>query len=292
VTDRERDRFWLELSSLGENTVRERLADGVYGDRKRRLVEAWLRDQQAQTEEARSDADRLHRQREVAVAASGTRASWLSSIFSGAALLVSLGALIVSWTALAQSRREVLNVILDPHLSDYGSRLSAFPAPGFAGLLDGFWDYTLINNGDRTISVLSLDLKKLDARGVVMYSGMNGGVLDMSLKAVALPMSIEPGQSRRLVLKIRAPIDSLAFSYQIHAFPDSTIPSIVAAANILADKGLDFFGNRTRGIRADGRIVGFEVQELTREPSFGVTVETGRGTRVSAVAGWYPSRSR
>jgi hypothetical protein len=38
-----RDGLWRELDSLGEDRVRQRLAQGAYSDRTRLLVEEWLR---------------------------------------------------------------------------------------------------------------------------------------------------------------------------------------------------------------------------------------------------------
>jgi hypothetical protein len=38
-----RDGLWRELDALGEDRVRERLAQGAYNDRTRLLVEEWLR---------------------------------------------------------------------------------------------------------------------------------------------------------------------------------------------------------------------------------------------------------
>src|SRR5918992_1163194 len=39
------DALWRELDALGEHQVRVRLAQGVYRDKKRSLVEEWLRQQ-------------------------------------------------------------------------------------------------------------------------------------------------------------------------------------------------------------------------------------------------------
>jgi hypothetical protein len=86
----DKEKLWASLEVAGERKVRENLAHGIYGERKKRLVEEWLR----QTGEAHSEAQQervnnLHTD-EINIARSAKNAAWVAA---GAAVIAALAAI-------------------------------------------------------------------------------------------------------------------------------------------------------------------------------------------------------
>ena len=67
--------FWRVLEQSGEETVRRRLAEGVYGDEKRKLVIAWLESRDKGKIEKREE-------QKISIADRAQRAAWISAIAS------------------------------------------------------------------------------------------------------------------------------------------------------------------------------------------------------------------
>lgn len=65
--------FWEKLENEGEDTVRRRLAEGVYGAKKKPLVEEWLKKKDFERD-IDKNKDLFH------VAKSAKRAAWVAAI--------------------------------------------------------------------------------------------------------------------------------------------------------------------------------------------------------------------
>lgn len=81
--------FWEKLDIEGESTVRRRLVEGVYGEKKKLLVEEWLK---------KKNFDRgIDRHQDLfVVAKSAKRAAWLAAI---AACISAIAAFVVIFVA-------------------------------------------------------------------------------------------------------------------------------------------------------------------------------------------------
>lgn len=95
--DPEREKLIRELEADGHEPVRQKYKEGRYGDRRGRIVAAWL-DQKVR--EAQEDADRRRERREekalTIAERAETRAShafWVSVVSAVAAILAAIAAL-------------------------------------------------------------------------------------------------------------------------------------------------------------------------------------------------------
>lgn len=282
----ELDEFLRGLDSIGEDEVRRRLVSGVYGARKRQHVEAWLRRHEQTRAEA--DAEREHslRQSEVLVARSSARATWIATALAGVSLIVSAGAIWMSWNTSTRAQREVLTLNAALERSPYNSEARRFLPGLLPGLIDSYWAVTVVNNGEKTSSVMDFNVERIHNRSIQGYTGIYGGLFDDRLRPIRLPIVIEPGHSVRFLVMVRAPLDSVATEFLLRRYP-AGIPSLNRAADELAVTGRDFFGNHAEAIRHEGEIVGSSVRSEERQPTFRFSFTTGRGFRVLTEKAWY-----
>jgi len=84
------DVFFASLDELGEERVRERLAQGrTYGVEKHRLAQEWLR----RRENSRSDADSFEQKR---IARSAKNAAWTAAIAAIIAAIAAVASIFLS----------------------------------------------------------------------------------------------------------------------------------------------------------------------------------------------------
>ena len=96
------DQFWPTLDALGEEEVRTRLAQGVYGQQKVPLVQAWLTSKESERAEAAAQRQEIRANSALQLSADansiarGSRtAAWVAIFVSVLAFLVALAALII-----------------------------------------------------------------------------------------------------------------------------------------------------------------------------------------------------
>jgi hypothetical protein len=164
---------------------------------------------------------------------------------------------------------------------------SPFPPADSADIITN-WGVLLVNNGQQTVSVLTLNISLLTPTGEMYYSGLVDAILDNQLRPTTPPWPLDPGKPINLVVRLRLHIDPSAYVYLHKAFPDGHIPSMQSAQMLLADQNLDFWGDSIVPSRYDSKVVGFQVKSMTRQPTINFRVGTARGTVVSDVAYWYP----
>jgi hypothetical protein len=103
MTEGKDENLMTKLESLGEDEVRRRLANGVFGPRKKNRVEAWLETKATERLRQRDEQEQRHRGEELATAKSSAVATWASSIVAGLSLVVAVIAFVESRRALSAS---------------------------------------------------------------------------------------------------------------------------------------------------------------------------------------------
>ncbi len=91
------DDFWPTLEALGEDDVRKRLAEGVYGQQKRPLVEAWLTMKETAHGEAVAGQKDIREEKALqlsaeanSIARSSRTVAWCAFVISALMLLIYL----------------------------------------------------------------------------------------------------------------------------------------------------------------------------------------------------------
>ena len=75
-----KDELWAGLESDGEDTVRIKLAQGLYGQNKRPLVQEWLRQNELIRSEKKVSDFEQRAKEELRIASSARNAAWVAAI--------------------------------------------------------------------------------------------------------------------------------------------------------------------------------------------------------------------
>ena len=90
------DELWPKLEKVGESEVRKRLAQGVYAQKNRPVVEEWLRCKEEDRAGVQRSAEVIHKKSELDVANSAKAAAWVAAWAAVTSIVVSVIALIVA----------------------------------------------------------------------------------------------------------------------------------------------------------------------------------------------------
>lgn len=281
--------LWESLESIGEDEVRLRLAQNIYGAKKRPLVEEWLRRKNAVEDRKLQESEQSRRDDEIQINRSSLKISRISTLTSLISVILSIGALVISLLAYQAAHTEKVVLRAQRFMGDHASQIE--PQPGILGpaIIDTYWECLLSNTGDRTVSIIEANVWLFDKGGLSQYSKMRGGILDAKAKQVSFPITIEAGHSTKLLFLLRPRIVEAAFQILANAYPDNSIPSLRIAQNMLAGNNLDFFGNTIKPFFDEKKVTGFRVENSDNQPSFVFKFVTGRGKTISGFAEWYPS---
>lgn len=217
------------------------------------------------------------------------RAAWASAFAAMLAVPISLFALYQSHAARVASGREVIAVQARRYHSNFPITVNHVGAPQWAGTLTTFWEVLLANNGDRTVSVIEHDVYSIVAnQSEVYYSGIDQGLVDAkTLMAETLPVRLDPGESRRLLLRLGVIPGSYAYPMLRSEAAKGPESSFQRVEKLLASKGIDIYDNRVDPQTDSGKIVGWRVRDTRRQQVFAIKFRTARGSVVADTTSWY-----
>jgi hypothetical protein len=92
----DKDEQWHIFGSLGEQTVRERIAQGVFGEERQRLAEEWLREQEKTRSNGASSRREVSTAEHFRIARSARTAAWIAAAAPIVAALSAAIAIILS----------------------------------------------------------------------------------------------------------------------------------------------------------------------------------------------------
>jgi hypothetical protein len=279
--------LWKQLDDLGEEEVRKRLAQNVYGQKKLKAVQEWLRRRAEISETKVTIEDNAHRQQTIEIARSSRNATWASAIASIIAVLLSIVALYFSYTAFHRSVKDILILSVDRYYGDYKTRLLKFGSSDMPALLNSYWSCLLVSRGDKALSVIDMDVEQLDEKGVIKYSGIKGNIFDKDMKPVTLPFDIEPGKSAKIYMEVRLAVSPAAFWLFKDKYGFDQTFLIEDLIRFLAAQKMDFYGNPVTPIMLDGKYAGYKVKPPQKDQFLNFVVKTGAGQKFLAQAGWY-----
>src|SRR6185503_18965182 len=122
----------------------------------------------------------------------------LSLTISALAFIISAGSLYFSYYTYTQSNKENISVIATPVTYNYVTHVEPT-----IGILTTQWVIVISNNGDKTSSIVQYRLFQLNKdNNRAWYSDMDQGIFDENGQRISLPIDIESGKSRKIILKL------------------------------------------------------------------------------------------
>jgi hypothetical protein len=281
--------FWASLDKIGESEVRKRLAQNVYGAKKRPLIEEWLRKKATVEHQNIAQKEQERRDTELEISKRSFKVNRIIAIAALISVIISFGALILSWLAFRSTQTEQIILRAQRFMGDHASQM--IPQSGMLGpaLLDTYWECLLSNTGDRAVSIKEANVWKVENGGLSQYGKMRGGVLDAMGEPISLPATLEPGHSTKFLFLLRPSIAESAYKILTKEYQNNSIPSLLVAQNLLAGNHLDFFGNQIAPFFDGGKVTGFRVESTGKQPYFAFKFLTSREKTIASFAAWYPS---
>ena len=213
---------------------------------------------------------------------------WTELVALGS-FLISCASLFLSLYVLRLSHVERLTVEVYP----FGSRDFATvvwrDTPEQTGVVQVFWEALLSNTGDRRLSVVSYDVRDVTNGQNAVYNSLKGGLFDTRERPLSLPITLEPGESTLLLLKIGLLLHPRAVEVLQEAVPFGKPISRTDLQIALAKAGIDIYGNPIELTTYPGGkrfLIGAPPEKRT-EQAIQIHFSTGGGLRVQRVNSWY-----
>jgi len=157
------------------------------------------------------------------------------------------------------------------------------------GILSAFWEVLLSNNGANDLSVIMYDLVQVDEDfPSISYTHMKQGLYtleDGALIPVQFPITIPAGVTKALFLRVGITMDEKAYQLVKSKFASEQRVTLEMIINFLRLNELDFYGNAFT--EDDAGIYSLPPIDEIKEQVFGVSFETGRGTKAVGIVSWY-----
>jgi len=107
------------------------------------------------------------------------------------------------------------------------------------------WGLTVSNTGNVKLSVTEYSISSGQSPNGMTYTGIDGGMLSQDGKGVALPLTMEPGDSRVLTIYVGILVPPKVHEL-LSAITDSRLKTVSQATKALAKQGLDLYGNEVQ----------------------------------------------
>ena len=157
------------------------------------------------------------------------------------------------------------------------------------GILSVFWEVLLSNNGVNDLSVIRYDIAQVgEDFKPISYTHMKQGIYTLKegdFIPVQFPITIPAGNTMAIFLRAGITMGERAYQLVKNKFTSEQRVTLGAIVNFLRLEGLDFYDNAFT--KDDSGIYSLPPIDQIKEQVFGVSFETGRGTKTVGIVSWY-----
>lgn len=249
-------------------------------------------------------AESYMKKKEIEYTKRQTAASETQANLSLAAIKLSVVAIIISIATFSFSmysyfypRVEQANIIVERLWGDYNTTLIETGIAGSPAIVPIYWECTINNQGDRTISLIDYAVvtEEIDARlpevkrALVTYSNLKLGLYENLQTEFKMPTPIEAGKSTKFLMKLGLSLDEKAYEIAKKKYSKGATFSIQEFLKFLADNGVDPFGNIVTPTRdQSGNVRGWDGPSLERkEQIFHIKFKSSRNNYFEGTASWF-----
>lgn len=186
----------------------------------------------------------------------------LNLIIAAIALLVSGLSFWFSYYSFKSSKEERVSIVATPLSDNYTTKVYSM---GNLIVLPLFWEITLSNNSDKSISLIDIEIHS-DEHDFYFYSNMFGGLYSNYDSPVEMPINLNSGESRKFAIKIGILCDSVASRIIKQNTPHQDLYDTVGTwtrrnviLRMLSEKGIDFYGNETKANFDGEKLLAYQV---------------------------------
>lgn len=227
------------------------------------------------------------------------RIELLNLMFALFALIVSIVSIWFSYYTYKDTKTEKVNISVGSVQSNFQTKLFAV---GDNVVIPSYWEITISNNSDKTISITDVNVENIDnGAGVIGYSHIYGGLYEntenFEEKNIDLPININSGESKKAFISIGILCDSVASKIlnkdnelNSDSYKDGKWIRFNQAKILLAENNIDFYDNKA-SIVSEGEKINLYQSEAKKQQTFKISITTGKNTVVSKNATLYMGQS-
>jgi len=195
------------------------------------------------------------------------------------ALLIALATVVMPFVQQSQQfktqQTEALNVILHPTVngpikltgSDFGDKGVLVEMP---------WELTISNTGNRKLSIIEKRLSVGESPGISYYSGIDGGLFTSDFQPINLPLTLDSGESRVLLIYVGTLIPKNVFEI-LRTLNDGRSVTDRDALKALGKKNIDIYGNPVKFRDHGNANFSISFPSANKAPAYWIRLSTGRG---------------
>lgn len=177
-----------------------------------------------------------------------------------------------------RSRENIYFAINSNYNGDFDTHLISTKIPNFEydgeilGILPVNYEIMLANNGENTVSIFSYDLWQLDNQKPIQFSYLNNGLYEKN-ELLELPITIEPGKSRKITIKLGIQVKDFVYNILKEEFKEGESINFNRIQETLLSKNTDLFGNKV-----EKNTNNLYSTDLKNENTYKLSFTTSKGT--------------
>jgi len=203
-------------------------------------------------------------------------------------LVLACASIVVPYMKDKSDNQEAVNITAKPETSGGILRLSDSVEESRAIQIP--WILTISNTGKVTLSIISYTVQKIEKNGGISYfSGLDGGLTDYEHRPIAIPFTLNPGESKSFRLYLGfLPEENI--DEALRSLYNKTGPvEYQSAFNTLAKQSLSFYGGEVTYQEFDDGNTMISIDNFEKDPVYQVSFGTGRGSYFAILTSTNPA---
>jgi hypothetical protein len=147
------------------------------------------------------------------------------------------------------------------------------------------WAFQISNTGFQKLSIVKYEISSGTKPDMMIYSGIDGGVVTPEGVAAKFPLTLEPGESKSFFLKVGVLLSPAVFKLISELEPEKRTTR--QASLVAARAGTDLYGNKVEFVESGPSYSISVKSEHQNAPRFWLVLTSGRGNSFEISASAY-----
>ncbi|ADZ90933.1 hypothetical protein GV054_08295 [Marinomonas mediterranea] len=218
----------------------------------------------------------------------GNNTDWFARVVAVLGLVLACASIVLPYVKDISDSQEAINITAKPESGGGILRLSGNLENSRAIQIP--WVFTISNTGKVTFSITSYTVHKLEGNGGVSYfSGLDGGLTDSMNRPVAIPFTLNPGESESFRLHLGYVPEQKVEDILRNLFEKIGPVEYQSAFHTLAKQGLTFYGGDAVYREFEDGNTLISIESFDKDPVYQVSFGTGRGNSFAIVTSTNPA---
>lgn len=267
--------FYDQLESNGETAVREKLALGTYGSKKKLLVIEWLRRKEQEQTEQQFEKTLEINLGALSAAKSSRNAAWTAAVIAILAFVSS----IYFFTSSGRKSAEDILIKVGIRHGSYEVEVMKGPNSEFPAMIPVRWKCQVVNNGPIPVTLMKYRIDQFPDE--IPNADQKIGISLDEKTDLRLPISLKPNDYRTVYLAAAVLLDRERFEFINDRYPIGSKTSNFRIRSLL----LKFMESKKPEENEANMSVSRVLPPISggSEQRFLVTFETSRGNRFTAI---------